>query len=86
MDEVPGNRFLYLLSRTNMEALFMDFHSFQNKNVVSWLRDNRVTGYSVGGAYYPEHPSYNSRTYPLLECFDGLIFVNDTHEITLDLD
>jgi erythromycin esterase-like protein len=85
VDEVSQNRFPYLLSKTNMDALFMDFHSFQNKNVVSWLTDNRVRGYSVGGAYYPDYPAYNSRSYPLLDCFDGLIFINDTHEITLDL-
>jgi hypothetical protein len=65
--------------------LFMDFHSFQNKSLVSWLKDNRVRGYSVGGAYYPNYPAANSRSYPLLECFDGLIFINDTHAITLDL-
>ena len=44
VDEVPGNRFLYLLSRTNMEALFMDFYCFQNKNVVSLISDNRIKG------------------------------------------
>jgi len=85
VDEIPERRFLYLLSKTNMDALFMDFHSFPNKNVVSWLRDNRVRAYSVGGAYYPGYSTYNSRSYSLLDCFDGLIFINYTHEITLDL-
>jgi erythromycin esterase len=85
VDENPDNRFLYLMSRTNMDALFMDFHSIHNTKLVSWLRDNRVSGYDVGGAYYPTNPSYNSSAYPLLKCFDGLIFVNCTHGITLEL-
>jgi hypothetical protein len=60
----------------------LDFHSFQNENVIAWLKDKTVRGYSVGGAYFPPD---RFRSYSLLDSFDGLIFINDTHEVTLDL-
>lgn len=84
VDQAPENTFPYFLSKTNMEALFMDFHSFQNENVVSWLKNKSVRSHDIGGAYYPDSDSL-FRPYALLESFDGLIFINDTHEITLDL-
>jgi hypothetical protein len=65
-----------------METLFMDFHSFQNENVASWLKHNRVTGHRIGGVY---NPAYRFSPYALLENFDGLIFINDTDEVTLNL-
>jgi erythromycin esterase-like protein len=85
LDEAPQNTFPYLLSKTGMKVLFMDFNSCKNENLVGWLKHNKVSGHSIGGAYYPAYPAWQFPSYVLPERCDGLIFINDTHEITLDL-
>ena len=81
LDDVPANEFPNLLSKTGMNVLFMDFNSIQNKNLGSWLNGNALKGHGIGGVYYP---TYRLRRYIWPENFDGLIFINETHEITLD--
>lgn len=81
VSKAPRNTFPYLLSRTCREVLFMDFHSFQNEELVMWLRRDPVKGHNITAVYYP---AYRFRPYFWLQKFDGLIFINKTHEITLD--
>ena len=82
VDEAPENTFPYLLSKTDIKVLFMDFNSIQNEDMATWLKENRVRSHDIGAVYYPV---YRFRRYMIANNFDGLMFINNTHGITLDL-
>lgn len=82
VDEAPKNTFPYLLSKTDMKVLFMDFNSIHNDDMTAWLKEKGVRSHDIGAVYYP---AYRFRRYMLSKNFDGLIFIDETHEITLDL-
>jgi erythromycin esterase len=83
VNESPRGTFPYLLSRIQKKALFMDFHLIKNEKMDIWLKKNSVKIHDIGALYIPE---YRFRPCHLTDKFDGLIFVNETHGITLDFD
>ena len=82
VSKAPENTFPFLLSRTHLKVLFMDFHSIKNQNMATWLRQGLVRGHNIAALYFPDE---RFRPFRLTDQFDGLIFINETHEITLDL-
>jgi hypothetical protein len=60
LDGVKPNEFPHLLSMTGKRVLFMDFKSIENRDLLSWLNENRLRGHGIGGVYYP---AYRLRRY-----------------------